>query len=205
MLGSEIRGLLWLWLYLHLHTPSAPTSLLKGLRSAASSTSAPMSPGCPTSKVRTTGSAISPVSRASHPGGLQAPAHVRILPFIRSPAVIGTVTSTPLTARASRPHLRAGVRGGARTERLRTARASRPRASDSRSPPGATAPPARPAHSHSASLKVAAGGGSASAPGPDPEPEAGHRKREAAPCSPPGSPRGRLYSLTLLRATGSGR
>lgn len=133
--------------------------------------------------------------------GLRAPAHVRILPFIRSPAVIGTVTSTPRTARASRPHLRAGVRGGTRSERLRTARSFRPRAPDRHRPPGAGTPPAPPAHSHGASLKVAAGGGSASAPSPDPEPEAGHRKREAAPCSPPG----RLSSSTLLGATGSGR
>lgn len=137
-------------------------------------------------------------------GELQAPAHVRILPFIRSPAVIGTVTSKPPTARVSRSHLRAGVRGGARLERPHTARASRSRAPDCRRPPGAAAPPARPTHSHGASLKVAAGRGSASAPGPDPEPEAGRRKREAAPCSPPGTQLGRPSSSTLLGASGSG-
>lgn len=185
------------------HTPVAPASLLTGLRSAASFPY--LNPNVfwtLDQQLRTSGPATSPTSRVSYPVGTASPG-ARAHPPIHSVAgaVIGTVTSTPRTARASRPHLRAGVRGGTRSERLRTARSFRPRAPDRHRPPGAGTPPAPPAHSHGASLKVAAGGGSASAPSPDPEPEAGHRKREAAPCSPPG----RLSSSTLLGATGSGR
>lgn len=164
----------------------------------------PRVPWVPGQLLRTSGPATSPAPPASPPGdtAAQAPVHVRVLPFIRSPAVIGTVTSTPRAARTSRPHLRAGVRGGARPERPRTTRAFRPRA-PGRRPPGAApppAPPAPPARSHSASLKVAAGGGSASAPGPDPEPEAGYRKPAAAPCSLLVRLRGRPLAWTLLEA-----
>lgn len=174
---------------------------LTGLRSAAPSTSTPMSSGCPISSSALLAPRLVPLPGCPTQWGLQAPAHVRILPFIGSPAVIGMVTSTPRTARVSRPHLRAGVRGGTCSERLHTARSFPPRAPDRGRPPGAATPPARPAHSHGSSLKVAAGRSSASAPSPNPEPEAGHRKREAAPCSPPG----RLSSSTLLGATGSSR
>lgn len=143
-----------------------------------------MSPGGPGQLLCTSGPATGPAPPASLPADTagQARAHVRVLPFIRSPAVIGAVTSTPPAERVSWSHLRAGVRGGARPGRPRTARASWPRP-PGRRPPGAAPPPAPPARSHSTSLKVAAGSGSASAPGPDPEPEAGHRKRAVAPCS----------------------